>query len=158
ERGYTLVTHRKGRKPKLQVAKPVDHNTHDKDFVFIAEPKIQFEKIHPSFWNNLNLKSIGFNVSNKPSLWCLCSNNCSPTLVASTSQFCAFQVHIGSNVVYIAAVYASTSYIIRRNMWKDLNNLLLSNPGAWVILGVLPTLGPMADLARLIPRKGLIGP
>lgn len=82
------------------------------DLLFIAEPWISFEKIHPLFWNSLSLKAFGFNDRHAfaPNIWCLCALSYSPNNIASTS------------------------HLIRRNLWAELASLESTFHGPWLFM------------------------
>lgn len=111
--------------------------SHKPNFLFIAEPWISTSQIPTSCLQQLNLKIFAVNdraqlISN---LWCLCSHNYSPNIIASSLQFVALSIPIGDQLICVAAVYASTNYIARRDLWEDLAQLQQSYVNPWCFIG-----------------------
>lgn len=111
--------------------------SHKPNFLFIAEPWISTSQIPISCLQRLNLKIFAVNnraqlISN---LWCLCSHNYSPNIIASSLQFVALSIPIGDQLICVAAVYASTNYIARRDLWEDLAQLQQSYVNPWCFIG-----------------------
>lgn len=67
--------------------------------------------------------------------WGLCSSNLNPVSVSNSAQFCSFSVNMDGQDLFIAAIYASTSYLLRRSLWNELINLQNSHPGPWCMIG-----------------------
>lgn len=107
------------------------------DFIFIAEPWINYDSFPQTWFSRLGFKLFACNSrqNNHPNLWCLCTFNLNPDIVASTSQHVSLTYTSNSNTFGISAVYASTSYLQRKILWNDLINChnLLSIP--WCTLG-----------------------
>lgn len=104
-------------------AKADAYNTRSRPYlVLLTEPWIDFDQIRGSFWNGISLKPFGFNVRGNriPNLWCLCVHSLDPVVIYVSSQFCAFKVVVNQQCFFIAAVYASTLYQLRKELWKGL--------------------------------------
>lgn len=110
------------------------YELHKPDFIFIAEPWMAKENFPESVWRKLNMKCFAVNdrSSMLPNLWCICSVNLDPSIMVLTDQFVAFSVMIENQKIYIAAIYASTSYLVRRKLWQDLN---LIQHNYWCFIG-----------------------
>lgn len=52
-----------------------------------------------------------------------------------SNQHIAFYATVNNHRIFISAVYACTTYILRRQLWLELYNLLQSNPGPWLFVG-----------------------
>lgn len=107
------------------------------DFLFIAELWIDFDRVPCSFWRKLNLKLFVTNTRDNsiPSLWGLCLMNLTPFVISVTSQQVSFSVDWDCQKVFVSAVYASTCYILRRQLWMDLASLQQNHPSPWGFLG-----------------------
>lgn len=110
---------------------------HRPDFVFLAKPWIDLTTVPQHFWKQLNLTSFATNtrVTGIPNLWGLCKPSLMPTVVSSTTQQLSFSVPCEGQVVYISAVYASTAYLVRRQLWSNLLDLQTDFPDPWYIIG-----------------------
>lgn len=94
-------------------------------FFFFAEPWISKDDFPASFWRKLNMKLFAVNdrFSLKSNLRCICSTNLEPAVINVSDQYMAFSVMYENQNICIAALYASTSYLLRRQLWHDLNLL-----------------------------------
>jgi len=85
-----------------------------------------------------------FSVNNRnnliPNLWCICAVRLNPIIYDITDQFVAFNVIEHDKSFGIVAVYASTSYIKRRQLWNDLTNLQNSFNLPWCYFGDFNTI------------------
>lgn len=109
---------------------------HKPDFLFLAEPMIEFNSFPSWFWNRLNLHNHVINNTNStPTIWCLWNKQYNLTILLNTAQCIAFTFMVESTSFYITVVYASTFYIKRRELWCDLSRLLSENPGPWLFVG-----------------------
>lgn len=107
------------------------------DVVLLSELWMEFCNFPSSFWNSIGLKEFAFNDrgSRSPNLWCLCAPSLDPVLISVTDQLCVFSVKVNNQVCYMVVVHASTSYLIRRDLWRDLAMFERSFPGAWSFFG-----------------------
>lgn len=96
---------------------------HKPEFLFISEPWIDLEQCPPRFWDKLKLKVFVVNNRNElsPNLWCACSDQWSPIVVANSDQHISFTVNYGDQAVDFSVVYASTNYLKRRSLWQELD-------------------------------------
>src|ERR1044072_1065756 len=97
--------------------------SHKPDLIFIAKPWMLFENF-PSFWlHRLGLKL--FAVNNRgnlnPNLWCLCSNHLHPSILDIDDQQISFSISDNQLTFGFNVVYASTNYLLRRNLWSKLH-------------------------------------
>src|SRR4051812_16705114 len=83
--------------------------SHKPDFVFIAEPKIDFDNLPNKWLSRYGFKHFSSNLLDKPTLWCLCKEEYNPSILSATDQLVAFQFILDNKVMAIAAVYASTN-------------------------------------------------
>lgn len=58
-----------------------------------------------------------------------------PVVVSASAQQISFSVMWENQVIYIAAIYASTSHVIRRELWLELASLQENFPGPWCFIG-----------------------
>ena len=96
-----------------------------------------------------------------PNLWALKGNDFLATIIFVSDQSIALEISCDQSIVYIAAIYASTYYVKRRQFWTDLTHLQGCFQGPWLykrppplscedflnwknanVLNHLPTLGP----------------
>lgn len=107
------------------------------DFIFLAELWISYDRFLQTWFRRLGFKLFACNIrqNNHPNLWCLCTFNLNPTIVASSNQHVSLTYTSNSSLFGISAVYASTCYLHRRLLWNDLINChnLYSIP--WCTLG-----------------------
>jgi hypothetical protein len=111
--------------------------SHKPDIVFLAEPMITFEQVPPWYWKNLNIDRYCLNDrrNNIPNLWGLWNNSLKVAPFFVSDQCLAFEISYNNSTVYVAAVYANNSYIIRRKLWADLTMLQEQYIGPWLFLG-----------------------
>lgn len=90
-----------------------------------------------SFWKQLKLKPFVINerIGNLLNLWGLCSENLNPTVLTVLFQHVSLSVCIDNFPVYVAAIYASTSHVLRRQLWLNLANLQQNYQGPWCYMG-----------------------
>jgi len=127
--------------------------THKPDFLFLAEPLISFASFPSWFWTRLNLHNHVLNHTNSiPSLWCLWHKQYTVSILLNKPQCIAFTYIDEGTPVFIAAIYASTFYIRRRELWLDLTSLIHANPGPWLFVGDFNSiLGAHEKLGGRIP-------
>lgn len=70
-----------------------------------------------------------------PNLWALWGADISPSVIFMSTQCIALEFTCQQSSVYVAAVYASNSYISRRQLWADLTHLQRCFQGPWVFIG-----------------------
>lgn len=110
---------------------------HKPHIVIISEPWMCFNTFPNRWHSNLNLKLFAMNSrpNHLPNLWCFCKSNLDPTLLATDDQQVTFSLTIDSKVVAFTAIYASTSYIKRRQLWSSLNSLQSQHFIPWCFIG-----------------------
>lgn len=128
---------------------------HKPDILFLAEPLISFNSIPSWYWNKLNLHHHAINISKKtPTLWCLWNNKYTITILLNKAQCIAFTYVDEGTPTFIAAIYASTLYINRRELWFDLSYLLNEHTGPWLFFGDFNSiLGAHEKLGGRIPLQ-----
>jgi len=126
---------------------------HKPDFLFLAEPLIDFTSFPSWFWNRLNLHNHILNNNNTtPSIWCLWNKHYNLSILLNTSQCVAFTYIDAGTSIFIAVIYASTFYIIRRGLWSDLSSLLHDHLGPWMFVGDFNSIiGEQEKLGGRIP-------
>ena len=106
------------------------------DFLFLAEPIVSFNSLPGWYWKRLNLHNNAVNFNNcNSTLWCLWNKKHNVTTLHNTAQCIAFTFIEEGTPNFIAAIYASTFYVNRRELWLDLSNLLNNHHGPWMFLG-----------------------
>ena len=114
---------------------------------------ISFTDIPPWFWKKLNLHNNVVNNNNStPTIWCLWNNTYNLTVLLNTAQCIAFRFEVAGVSLYIAAIYASTHYLTRRNLWLELTSLLNEHQGPWLFIGDFNSiLGAQEKLGSRLP-------
>lgn len=108
-------------------------STHKPDFIFIAEPLVCYHTIPAWYSQRLHLQN--HVVNDKNTLWCLWNNQHSVNILASTDQCIAFSYMADGSLIFTTAIYASTVYTSRRDIWLLLTKLLNDHPGKWLFIG-----------------------
>lgn len=70
-----------------------------------------------------------------PNIWCACISDPNPSIVAISNQHISFSIVVDSQVIYFSAIYGSTSYLQRRILWQELNDLQLNHQHPWFFIG-----------------------
>ncbi|KEH17749.1 endonuclease/exonuclease/phosphatase family protein [Medicago truncatula] len=98
---------------------------------------IDVSRISDLYWRSIGVAN--FCVNNRgsalPNLWALWGNTISPSVIFVSSQCIILELSIDNNNVYVAAVYASTNYLTRRDLWADLTLEIGRHTGPWLFLG-----------------------
>lgn len=68
-----------------------------------------------------------------PSFWCLCKVDLNPTIFLKDDQHIAFTIENNNNFFGFYGDYASTNYIIRRDLWRKLTPCIPNIP--WCFIG-----------------------
>ncbi|WJX52536.1 hypothetical protein P8452_38639 [Trifolium repens] len=88
----------------------------------------------------LKLFAVNSRLNNLPNLWCLCSLSLNPTLLAVDDQHISLSVVIDGKTFGLSAVYASTCYIHRRNLWNALSQVQSQHLLPWCYMGDFNTI------------------
>jgi hypothetical protein len=105
--------------------------------IFIAEPMVVYDSIPSWFWNNIQVTNFCVNKREPliPNLWAVWGSEVSFSVIFASSQ-CLVLEHVCNGIkTYIAGVYASTSYILRRRLWADLTLLQNNYVAPWIFVG-----------------------
>ncbi|XP_058742332.1 uncharacterized protein LOC131614798 [Vicia villosa] len=108
---------------------------HNPDYIFIAEPKLDFANFPTNWFHRLGFKPFSVNNVVHPSLWGFCNLDLCPNIIAESDQFLAFSFSFDNVLMAVAVVYASTNIIQRRELWKDLNDLQSAHNLPWSFFG-----------------------
>jgi hypothetical protein len=126
------------------------------DIVLLSEPWMDFVDLPRRWLVNLNLKLFAMNTRHNslPNIWCLCRLDLFPTVLATHAQHVTFSVNINDKPVALSAIYASTNYLTRRNLWESLNNLQSQHVMPWCFIGYFNViLGAHEHRGRFSPAK-----
>jgi hypothetical protein len=126
------------------------------DIVVLSEPWMDFVDLPRRWLVNLNLKLFAMNTRHNslPNIWCLCRLDLFPTVLATHAQHVTFSVNINDKPVALSAIYASTNYLTRRNLWESLNNLQSQHVMPWCFIGDFNViLGAHEHRGRFSPAK-----
>jgi hypothetical protein len=112
-------------------------NQYNPDVIILSEPWMAFEDLPRRWLVNLNLKLFAVNTrpNNLPNIWCLCKLSLNPTILASEEQHVSFTLSLNDKILAFSAIYASTSYLSRRQLWSSLNSLQSQHDLPWCFLG-----------------------
>ncbi|CAJ2662070.1 unnamed protein product [Trifolium pratense] len=107
------------------------------DFVFIAEPWIYFSDLPRGWLARMGLKMFCLNDKGhrKPSLWCFCKDNINPNIILVNDQQVSFSFVVNNQTFCMAAIYASTDYVKRRDLWNCLSVLQQQFRHPWSFIG-----------------------
>ncbi|KAK2443571.1 hypothetical protein QL285_014660 [Trifolium repens] len=112
------------------------------DVCFIVEPWMNVNRLSQRWVHRLGLKLFAVNnrPNNSPNLWCFCSLSLNPTLLNVDDQHISITVDMEGKTFGIAAVYASTCYLRRRNLWIALSQIQSQHLLPWCFLGDFNTI------------------
>lgn len=112
------------------------------DFVFIDEPWMNYDDFPSTWLNRLGLKVFSFNhrEDNLPNLWCICSILFELVIINKDDQQVSFKIKVGNNDFFISAIYASNSFLKRKQLWNTLQNNQTQIDAPWCFLGDFNTI------------------
>jgi hypothetical protein len=131
-------------------------NTYNPDIICIAEPWMDFTDLPRRWLSKLNLKLFAMNTRPNllPNLWCICKLQLDPVLLASDSQHVTFSILDNDKTIAISAIYANTSYLVRRQLWNSLNILQNQHALPWSFIGDFNAIiGAHEHRGRFIPAR-----
>ena len=107
------------------------------DIILLAEPWLSFDKFPPNWFHRLGYKMFAFNTkqNNIPTLWCICSLSMDPSVIDSSDQQVSFSFSINNLRFGVSAIYASTCYRHRRQLWCELSSIEKSIRIPWCSIG-----------------------
>jgi len=110
---------------------------HKPDFIFLAEPWMNFNHFPASWLHRLGFKLFSFNNRDHllPNLWCICSLHLDPILIDYDSQQVTFTINLNNNTLFFSSIYASTSNIKRKDLWHKLSSLQSRYDAPWCLIG-----------------------
>lgn len=110
---------------------------HKPDFVFVAEPWMDYSNFPLTWFHRLGFKIFSCNSRENllPNLWCFCTFNYNPIVVNKDEQQVSFSFILEENTFYVSAVYASTSYWKRKELWQKLTSLQTQFDAPWAFIG-----------------------
>jgi len=110
---------------------------HSPLLIFVAEPMIAFESVPPWYWDSIGVSKYCVNSRGnlQPNLWALWGTEVSANVVFVSDQCIALEISCYQSSVYVAAVYANTFYLKRRQLWADLTTLQGRFQGPWLFIG-----------------------
>ena len=111
----------------------------------------------PSRWlNNLNLKLFAMNSINNllPNIWCFYKPHFDPVILALADQHVTFTISHNNLITTFSVIYASSNYIVRRNIWNSLNLLQSQHSIPWCFIGDFNSIiGAHEHRGRLPPSR-----
>ncbi|XP_058784766.1 uncharacterized protein LOC131659617 [Vicia villosa] len=149
-RGVANTPSRLALKRVIQTLKP--------DIILLVEPWMQYDKFPASWLDRLDMKLFVFNNRNQlnPNLWCICKKDINPLVLNCDSQHVAFTINYLNHTFGIAAVYASTCHVNRRQLWCSLASLMVGDT-PWCFIGDFNViLGCHEHKGNFFPAKGLM--
>jgi len=117
---------------------------------------MNFESLPRGWFSNLGYKLFALNIRDnlQPNLWCLCTFNINPTPILITDQLVSFTFDYNNTKCGMAAVYASTCYLKRRQPWSSLQSIHHLNPIPWNIIGdFVSILGAFENRSHFPPSR-----
>lgn len=130
---------------------------HKPHIVIISEPWLLFEHFPRHWFHRLRFKLFALNTRNNldPNLWCLCLNHLTLDVLSITDQQITFSLKDNNITFAISAIYASTNYIHRRQLWQTLTNLQNQYNLPWCSIGDFNTiLGSHEHRGTSTPARG----
>jgi len=111
--------------------------SHKPSLIFVAEPMVNFLQIPAWYWPSIGVNKYCINNRGPllPNLWALWGTDLTATVVFVSDQCIALEISYYQSTVYIVAVYASTYYVKRRQLWADLTHLQGCFQGPWLYMG-----------------------
>ncbi|XP_024626586.1 uncharacterized protein [Medicago truncatula] len=111
--------------------------THRPLLLFIAEPMIDISQIPAWYWHSIGVLKFCVNDRGSllPTLWVLWGRDISPSIIFVSSQCIVLEILFQQVNVYVAGIYASTSYLSRRHLWADLTRLIGMYHRPWLFVG-----------------------
>jgi exonuclease III len=139
---------------RLALKRLVSNN--NPDFVFIAEPWMNFSDLPRGWLARMGLKMFCLNDrgQRQSNLWCLCKDNVNPNIISVNDQQVSFSYSDNNKSFYLAAIYASTDYAKRRDLLNCLSNLQQQFRHPWCFIGDFNTiLGAHEHKGNIIPAR-----
>lgn len=95
------------------------------DIIAIAEPKILFQSLRPSFWRSLDMTFLDMNSREnglRPNLWVAysCNLQAIPEVVVKSEQMIIIRIIWPRGECYFGFVHAANYYVERRRLWVSL--------------------------------------
>jgi hypothetical protein len=111
--------------------------SHKPSLIFVAEQMVNFAQIPAWYWPYIGVSKYCINNRGPllPNLWALWGNELITTVIFVSDQCIALEISCYQSSVYIAAIYASTYYVKRRQLWADLTHLQGCFQGPWLYMG-----------------------
>lgn len=110
---------------------------HKPDLIFVAEPWMNYD-VFPSSWlHRLGFKIFAFNDRRNllPNLWCICALDINPIVHDYDDQQVTCSIIVNRIEVFVTAIYASTDYLRRRQLWQKLSFLQSQHSVPWSFIG-----------------------
>jgi hypothetical protein len=119
---------------------------------------MKFDDLPRRWLLNLNLKVFAMNSRNSllPNLWCLCKIDINPTVLDFDDQQVTFTIPLDDKILAISAIYASTNYLHRRNLWSALNNLQTQHAFLGVSLGIIMSFLVLMSIEAVLCQLGCL--
>ncbi|RHN76470.1 putative endonuclease/exonuclease/phosphatase [Medicago truncatula] len=111
--------------------------SHKPTFIFLAEPMISFSHVPSWYWHGIGVNKCCLNNRGPrlPNLWALWNDEVPVVVIFNSDQCIALEVTWQNSSVFIAVIYANTSYLYRRLLWADLTHLQGCFLGPWLFIG-----------------------
>jgi len=115
---------------------------HKLEIILIDEPWMKYSSFPSTWLHGLGLKTFAFNNRGnlEPNLWCICSHHLNLVIIDPDSQHVSFTISENNITFGICAIYASTNYITRRNLWNKLSFKQSNHNFRWCFLGDFNTI------------------
>lgn len=98
---------------------------------------MSFVDFPPRWLARLGLKIfvVNYKIDLDPNLWCCFLTNLNPELVSVDSQHVSFLIKKQDYFCGLTVVNASNNLVFKRDIWKNLNNLLNLHNIHWAFIG-----------------------
>jgi hypothetical protein len=102
-----------------------NYMSHKLVVIFLAEPMVTFAQVPSWYWYSIGVTKYCTNYRGNLllNIWALWGSEVTPVVIFMSSQCIALEFSWQQSSVYIAAVYASTFYVSRRQLWAEFTRL-----------------------------------
>lgn len=107
------------------------------DFLFSSESWMTYGNFSQKWSSKLGLKLItnNFRPNNIANLWCFCKIDLDSVILSISEKHIVFTFTFENKCFWLVFIYASTSYLKRRDLWHDLSSIIYNHKIHWSIFG-----------------------
>jgi len=113
------------------------NSAHFPSLVFLAEPMVTLGSVPGWFWESIRITKYYANNRGSllPNLWALWGLDTDFVVRYDSSQCLVLEYVCNDRQIYIAGIYASTNYLLRRQLWAELTGLQNFYVAPWIFVG-----------------------